>query len=72
MIPTCSPGCSEFEEEERPAKAVTALRVGVLALRQAAGFIDRQTIKDEGKQLTTDIELHVTEVMRSMVGPRAA
>lgn len=63
---------SEFDEEDRPAKAGTALRVGVLALRQAAGFVDRQAIKDEGKQLMTDIELHVTEIMRSMVGPESS
>lgn len=61
----------EFEEADRPAKAATALRVGVLALRQASGFIDRQAIKDEGKQLTVAIERNVTDAMLEVVGPES-
>ncbi len=63
---------SGFEEGDRPAKAATALRIGVLALRQASGFIDRQAIKDEGKQLMSDIERHVTDAMNTMVGPESS
>ncbi len=62
---------SEFEDAERPTKAATALRIGVLALRQASGFIDRQAIKDEGKQLTNEIEREVTDAMTAMVGPES-
>lgn len=62
---------NEFDEGDRPTKAATALRIGVLALRQASGFIDRQAIKDEGMQLTTKIDRQVTEAMTAMVGPES-
>lgn len=61
----------EFDEGDRPTKVATALRIGVLALRQAAGFIDRQAIRDEGAQLTTKIDRQVTEAMTAMVGPES-
>lgn len=60
---------SEFDEADRPAKAATALRIGVLALRQAAGFVDRQAIKDEGALLTATMETQITQAMGTMVGP---
>jgi len=61
----------EFEEADRPAKAAAALRIGVLALRQATGFIDRQAIKDEGALLTATMERQVTEAMAALVGPES-
>ena len=39
------------EGEERQARALTALRIGVLALRQAATRIDREALQDEGSAL---------------------
>lgn len=39
------------EGTERDLFALSALRVGILALRQAAGVIDRQTIRNEGERL---------------------
>jgi len=62
---------NEFEEPDRAGKAVIALRIGVLALRQASGFIDRQALKDEGKQLATEIERQITEAMTRMIGPES-
>lgn len=43
---------------EGPARedfALTALRLGVLALRQASGFIDTQTIREEGNRLVLEV-----------------
>ncbi len=59
----------QFPEEEWEARATTALRVGVLALRQASGFIDREAIRQEGKDLTRSIESKVTETIGTLVGP---
>lgn len=61
----------EFDEADRAAKAATALRIGVLALRQAAGFVDRQAIKDEGALLTASMEKQITEAMGTLVGPES-
>jgi len=61
--PQVLPWLKEFEESYRPAKAATALRIGVLELRQATGFVDRQAIKGEGQQLTASIERNVTDTM---------
>ena len=61
----------EFEEADRPAKAATALRIGVLALRQASGFVDRQAIKDEGTLLTAQMEKQVREAVAQLVGPES-
>lgn len=44
------------EGEERNEYALTALRVGVLALRQAGGLVDAQRLKAEGERLITDVE----------------
>jgi hypothetical protein len=38
----------------------------------ASGFIDCQAIKDEGKQLTADVERHVTDAMKAMVDPESS
>jgi gas vesicle protein len=59
----------QFPEEEWAARVTTALRVGVLALRQASGFIDREAIRQEGKDLTLSIEQKVTETVGTLVGP---
>jgi hypothetical protein len=61
----------QFPEEEWEARATTALRVGVLALRQASGFIDREAIRQEGKDLTRSIEDQVTKSIGSLVGPES-
>jgi hypothetical protein len=62
----------QFPEEEWEARATTALRVGVLALRQASGFIDREAIRQEGKNLTRDIEDQVSKTIGTLVGPESA
>jgi hypothetical protein len=59
----------QFPEKEWEARATTALRVGVLALRQASGFIDREAIRQEGRDLTLSIESKVTETIGTLVGP---
>ena len=61
----------QFPEEEWEARATTALRVGVLALRQASGFIDREAIKHEGERLTKTIEDQVTKSIGTLVGPES-
>ncbi len=61
----------QFPEEEWEARATTALRVGVLALRQASGFIDREAIRQEGKDLTRSIEDQVTKSIGDLVGPES-
>lgn len=62
---------AEFDEADRPAKAATALRIGVLALRQASGFVDRQALKDEGALLTATMEKQIAETMGTLVGPES-
>ncbi len=44
------------EGADREAYALTALRVGVLALRQAGGVVDAQKLKSEGDRLVTEVE----------------
>lgn len=62
----------QFPEEEWGERGNTALRVGVLALRQASGFIDREAIRQEGKDLTRSIEQKVTETLGRLVGPESS
>jgi len=59
----------QFPEEEWEARVTTALRVGVLALRQASGFIDREAIRHEGERLTKNIEDQVAKSIGTLVGP---
>jgi hypothetical protein len=61
----------QFPEEEWEVRAATALRIGVLALRQASGFIDREAIRQEGKDLTRTIEDQVTKSIGTLVGPES-
>jgi len=61
----------EFPEKDRSARATTAIRVGVLALRQAAGFVDRQALHDEGARMANLAEKQVIEAMTDMVGPES-
>lgn len=61
----------QFPQDEWHHRAETALRIGVLAMRQASGFIDVTAIRDEGRQLTADIDARVTESMSKLVGPES-
>jgi hypothetical protein len=56
----------QFPEEQWGERATTALRVGVLAL------IDREAIRQEGKDLTHSIEQRVTEALGRLVGPESS
>lgn len=47
--------------EERNRYAMTALRVGVLALRQAGGFVDAQKLQNEGERLVTEVDVRLRE-----------
>jgi hypothetical protein len=60
------------EGEPRDTFALSALRLGVLALRQAAGVIDRVTVRHEGERLVASIrELLLersTQLMQQLAG----
>src|SRR3989442_3801854 len=48
---------SKFDEgPDRDDYAVSAIRLGVLALRQARGEIDAGAIRREGERLASDVE----------------
>lgn len=49
------------EGAERAEFANTALRIGVLALRQAAGTLDGQTLRNEGERLVALVEGKLNE-----------
>lgn len=49
------------EGAERNEFALMALRIGVLALRQAAGTLDAQTLRNEGERLVTLVEGKLNE-----------
>lgn len=49
------------EGAERAEFANTALRIGVLALRQAAGTLDGQALRNEGERLVTLVEGKLNE-----------
>lgn len=46
---------SHINEVERNEVATTALRIGVLAMRQAQGELDAHQLRDEGQQLLDDM-----------------
>lgn len=60
------------EGRERDEYALGALRLGVLALRQAWGQIDANTLRHEGERLLGDVQLalseHRTSLDRTLVG----
>ena len=60
------------EGRERDDYALGALRLGVLALRQARGQIDANTLKREGERLLGDVQMalseHRTNLDRTLVG----
>lgn len=56
---------------QRDEYALAALKVGVLALKQARGTVDAQTIRNEGERLVTDLKHHVDghgKLVESRVG----
>jgi hypothetical protein len=46
---------------EREEYALTALRVGVIALRQAGGFVDSAQLRNEGERLITLVEARLKD-----------
>jgi hypothetical protein len=60
------------EGRERDEYALGALRLGVLALRQARGQIDGNVLRHEGERLLGDVQLalseHRTSLDRTLVG----
>ncbi len=46
---------------DREAFALAALRIGVLAIRQAGGALDERTLRDAGKAMVTDVERVMNE-----------
>jgi len=64
--------CAKQEGRERDEYALGALRLGVLALRQARGQIDANTLKREGEHLLGNVQLalseHRTTLDRTLVG----
>ena len=58
------------EDTDREQYALTALRVGVIALRQAGGFVDAQTLKNEGelilKELEKKLQKHTSDLDRDL------
>ena len=49
------------DESERRDFAITAMKIGVLALRQAQGRIDGEQIRAEGERLIKDLENELTK-----------
>src|SRR5262249_33574982 len=47
--------CQQAEGRERDDYALSALRLGILALKQARGQVDGQTLKREGELLLKDV-----------------
>lgn len=74
---------SKFSDEgQRQAFALAALRIGILALRQARGDLDKQTIREEANRLLSTLrerlELHqqsltqqVESALRQYFDPRS-
>jgi archaellum component FlaC len=61
---------NQREGAEREKYALTALRVGVLALRQAGGFVDAEKMKKEGelilKELEKKLQRHTSELDKEL------
>ena len=53
--------CQRVEGRERDDYALSALRLGVLALKQARGQVDAQALKREGELLLKDVAQALTE-----------
>jgi hypothetical protein len=64
--------CAKPEGHERDEYALGALRLGVLALRQARGQIDANTLRHEGERLLGDVQVALSEhragLDRTLVG----
>jgi len=64
--------CARQEGRVRDEYALGALRLGVLALRQARGQIDANTLRHEGERLLGDVQAalteHRTHLDRTLVG----
>jgi len=60
------------EGRERDAHALSALRLGVLALKQARGKVDANTLRHEGGRLLADVQMalseHRTVLDRTLIG----
>jgi len=60
------------EGAEREQYAMTALRVGILALRQAGGFVDAEKLKHEGARILAELESklvkHATDLDTRITG----
>lgn len=59
---------SQFADDEQHDRVISAIRVGVLAIRQAIGSIDRQAVHDEGQLLIQKIENQVMNTLSQMIG----
>src|SRR5438876_2480226 len=55
------------EGEPRETFALSALRLGVLALRQAAGAVDTATVRQEGERLVSSVRELLTERSNQMM-----
>src|SRR4051812_36062316 len=53
--------CQQREGRERDDFALSALRLGVLALKQARGQVDAQALKREGELLLKDVSRALNE-----------
>src|SRR5947209_4422807 len=53
--------CRHLEGEERDQFALSALRIGVLALRQARGQVDGEQIRREADHLLVSLQSKLTE-----------
>ncbi len=56
------------EGSERDDYAASALRLGVLALRQARGELDAHTVRQEGERLLAQVKLVLNEHAKSVTG----
>lgn len=50
---------SRRDGEDREQFALTALRVGVIAIRQASGFLDAEKLRSQGESILKDLELRL-------------
>src|SRR2546430_12106438 len=55
------------EGEPRDGFALSALRLGVLALRQAVGAVDTATVRQEGERLVSSVRELLTERSNQMM-----
>src|SRR5690242_12479464 len=57
---------SYAEGDERNEYALTALRIGVLALKQAQSRLDADIVRAEGDHLLKNLEIRLTEHQKSV------